>query len=131
MEKIATLHELEVAICKNENVKTFEDLRMGPFLSHPLVFQYFLPSGDASGVCKFKTGTLISYLSALMGEKRNEEISVDQFLDFVAAKHLVTSREKLGVRIKDFGYVFYVLLMEVPNSTLKLVACISCHLATG
>lgn len=35
--------------------------------------------------------------------KKDEQISVDEFLNFVAKKLLVARREKLCVRTRDFG----------------------------
>lgn len=33
--KITTLSNLEMAICKNEGVQQFEELELGPLISHP------------------------------------------------------------------------------------------------
>ncbi|GJT02514.1 hypothetical protein Tco_0823683 [Tanacetum coccineum] len=41
VQKITSLHELVLALCENEGIKSFEELELGPILRHPLVVHYF------------------------------------------------------------------------------------------
>lgn len=110
MRTIATLYDLEMAICKNESVKKFEELELGPFLRHPLVLQYFLPKFDVSKVVKITCEDVIACLCEFMKTHEKKEIQVGDFLEFVAMKHSIMGKEKLGVHIQNLGYVLSVLL---------------------
>ncbi|KAL6961024.1 histone acetyltransferase [Sarracenia purpurea var. burkii] len=52
VQRMVSLCDLEVAICKNEGVKRFEELELGPLVQHPLVIHYFSGSADVTEVFK-------------------------------------------------------------------------------
>ncbi|KAL6194056.1 hypothetical protein ACLB2K_035140 [Fragaria x ananassa] len=52
VRRIASLYDLEVAICKNEGIEQFEELGLGPLLQNPLVGHYFSVKCDATEVFK-------------------------------------------------------------------------------
>ena len=94
-----------MAICKNEGVEQFEELELGPLVRHPLVVHYFSVSSDVTEVFKITTEEIISCFCEFMDTHKGKEIDVKEFLDFIAKKRSVTSREKLSVRIQSLGYV--------------------------
>ncbi|RWW07926.1 hypothetical protein BHE74_00042549 [Ensete ventricosum] len=101
--RITSLYDLEVAICKNEGVERFEELGLGPLLRHPLVEHYFSLASDVTDIFKITTEEIIDSLKTFM-EKHKKTIMVEEFLDFLAEKKLVSSKEKLCVRIQSLGY---------------------------
>ncbi|CAH8386642.1 unnamed protein product [Eruca vesicaria subsp. sativa] len=106
---IVTLHDLEVAICRNEFVDCFDDLKLGPLLRHPLVLLYFPSISGSSGPVQITSEEIISFLDSYLDTCDMEDVKVDDFLNFVAEKKSVTSKEKLGVRIKSLGmYVSFI-----------------------
>lgn len=106
VQRITSLYDLEVAICKNEGVDDFEELGLGPFLRHPLVIHYFSLRSDVTQVYKITTEEIIQLLIEFLDASRsNEFIKVEQFLDFIANKRLVECKEWLGIRIQNLGYV--------------------------
>ncbi|GKU97667.1 hypothetical protein SLEP1_g10782 [Rubroshorea leprosula] len=106
---ITTLYDLEMAICKNESIKKFEELELGPYLRHPLILQYFLPSFDVSMVVKITCEDVIACLCEFMKTHKKKRIQVGDFLEFVAMKHSVMGKEKLGVRIQNLGmYISFI-----------------------
>lgn len=108
VRRITTLYELEKAICTNEGVKHFEELRLGPFLRHPLVLHYFSVNSEVTEVFEIKSEEIVSFLSEFMDVDacRNKNITVEDFLDFISRKRSVAKRELLGIRVQNLGYVF-------------------------
>ncbi|KAK7400096.1 hypothetical protein VNO78_11296 [Psophocarpus tetragonolobus] len=119
VRKITSMYDLEVAICQNEGVHSFEVLGLGPFLRHPLVIHYFSLHSDVTQVFKITSEEIIQLLSeCLDASKRNKSIKVEQFLDFIAKKRSVKCKEWLGIRIQNLGMHVYAI-REARNSELS------------
>ncbi|VVA90477.1 unnamed protein product [Arabis nemorensis] len=74
--RIVTLHDLEVAICRNEFITSEE---------------------------------IVSFLDSYLNAFDTDDVKLDEFLNFVAEKKFVTSKEKLGVRIQSLRmYVSFI-----------------------
>lgn len=99
-----TLHDLEVAICRNEFVDCFDDLKLGPLLRHPLVLLYFPSISGCSGPVQITSEEIISFLDSYLSTYGMDDVKLDDFLDYVAEKKSVTGKEKLGVRIQSLRY---------------------------
>lgn len=107
------MYDLEVAICKNEGIKLFEELGLGPLLRNPLVLHYFSVKCDATEVFKITSEEIISLLSEFMDTCKHTFIRVEEFLDFIVKKCSVASKEDLGIRIHSLGYVIHLLLSNL------------------
>ncbi|KAL5988601.1 hypothetical protein ACLOJK_026699 [Asimina triloba] len=101
--RITSLYDLEVAICKNEGVKQFEQLRMGPLLRHPLIEHYFLVASYATDILKIISEVIIACLADFMDTCGDKVIRAEAFLDSLAKKWEVDGKERLGVRIQSLG----------------------------
>ncbi|XP_039016487.1 protein NO VEIN-like [Hibiscus syriacus] len=113
VRKITTLYELEMEICKNEGVRTYEKLELGPFLCHPLVLHYFSLNSNCKKVFKITSEDVIAHLHEYMDSHNNQEILIDEFLGFVADKQAATSKEELGVRIQSLAmYTSFIKMAE-------------------
>ncbi|KAL9327411.1 hypothetical protein ACSQ67_008056 [Phaseolus vulgaris] len=100
VQRITSLYDLEVTICKKECVDNFEALGLGPLLQHPLVIHYFSLRSDVTQVFKITSEEIIQLLSEFLDASRsNEIIKVEEFLDFIAKQRLVKCKEWLGIRI--------------------------------
>lgn len=100
------MYDLEVSICNNEGVGSFEELGLGPFLRHPLVIHYFSIRSDVTEVFKITSEEIIQFLSKFLDvSKAKAVIGVEDFLEFIATKRSVERRELLGIRIQNLGYV--------------------------
>ncbi|XP_023644756.1 uncharacterized protein LOC17898049 isoform X1 [Capsella rubella] len=121
--KIVTLYELEVAICRNEVVGCFDDLGLGPLLQHPLVLLYFPSISASTGLVRITSEDIISFLDSYLNTYDMDNVKLDEFLNFVAARKSVTSKEKLGVRIQSFGmYVTFIQdAKRQEGETLKIL----------
>ncbi|KAK2644000.1 hypothetical protein Ddye_019195 [Dipteronia dyeriana] len=101
IRKITTLYDLEKAICMNESIGTFEELQLGPFLRHQLVMDYFSVNSDVTEVVKITNNDIINFLCEFMDTHKKNATEIDEFLDFIAKKRSLASKEKLGVRIQN------------------------------
>nr|XP_011462802.1 PREDICTED: uncharacterized protein LOC101296952 isoform X3 [Fragaria vesca subsp. vesca] len=115
VRKIISLYDLEVAICKNEDIEHFEELGLGPLLRHPLVLHYFSVDSETTEVFKISTEDIVRLLSMYLKKPKIKEHSVEGFLDFIAKKRSVTGKEKLGIRIFSLG-VHYSAMREANAS---------------
>ncbi|XP_050899985.1 protein NO VEIN isoform X1 [Lathyrus oleraceus] len=104
VRRITSLYDLEVSICNNEGVGSFEELGLGPFLRHPLVIHYFSIRSDVTEVFKITSEEIIQFLSKFLDvSKAKAVIGVEDFLEFIATKRSVERRELLGIRIQNLG----------------------------
>lgn len=104
VRRITSLYDLELAICKNEGVDSFEELGLGPFLRHPLVIHYFSVRSNVAEVCKITSEEIIQFLSEFLDvSKAKAVVGVEEFLEFIAKKRSVESMELLGIRIQNLG----------------------------
>lgn len=109
-----------MAICKNEGVQQFEELELGPLIRHPLINHYFCVSSDSTAVFKISSREIISFLVEYMDIHNGKEVLVNEFLDFIANKRSVDSKEKLHVRIQSLGYVLQFLFSILVASITDL-----------
>ncbi|KAM0064933.1 putative histidine kinase/HSP90-like ATPase superfamily [Helianthus debilis subsp. tardiflorus] len=116
VQKITSLHDLEMAICESEGVKSFEELKLGPILKHPLVVHYFSVGPDVTEVCKITTEQIVAYLSKL--PRKKGKTTVDELLDSIAKKRKI-SRENLCVRIQSLGmHIGYIIRGRRSEGTI-------------
>lgn len=96
---------MDVAICVDERVSQFEILGMGPLLRHPLIAHYFSISLSTKDFCKIKTEEIYASLSKFMS-KRQSLPSLKSFMDHLMEEYAVSNKEKLGLNIRSFGWVY-------------------------
>lgn len=104
------MFDLNVAICKNEGIERFEELKLGPLVRHPLVVHYFSLPPDTKEVHRITSEEIISRLIEFMDSRGGKFIQADAFLEFLAIKEPVEVKEKLGVRIQSLKYVVLILI---------------------
>lgn len=122
VRKITSLYDLELAICKNENIQQFEELGLGPLLLHPLVLHYFQVSSDTTEVFKITSEEIVFLLIGFQTHKREvTDDSVEEFLDFIVKRRSVASKEMLGIRICSLGYVSHFSLLLCDKYSLCLI----------
>ncbi|RWR75853.1 DUF3883 domain-containing protein [Cinnamomum micranthum f. kanehirae] len=115
---ITSLHDLDIAICKNQGVDRFEDLGMGPLLRNPLVEHYFSVPKDATEIFKISSEDIITSLVDYMHICPGPEIRVEDFLNFIAKQKSVAVRERLGIRIRSLG--MHITFIRVAKKAEKL-----------
>lgn len=107
--KIATLFDLSQDLAREEGVKEFEDLGLGPLLCHELVVQYFSPPAGIK-VPKISAGEVIKHLAHCLGHQSKDKLQVESFLSYVANQRSLPSPEHLCVRIQSLGYALSSIL---------------------
>ncbi|KAI3706216.1 hypothetical protein L6452_23812 [Arctium lappa] len=100
VQKLTSLHDLEMALCESEGIEGFEELELGPMLKHPLVVHYFSIGCDVTEMCKITSEQIIAYLGILL--RKRKKIVVDDLLDYIA-KRTKQSRGNLCIRIQSLG----------------------------
>ncbi|KAK7247091.1 hypothetical protein RIF29_41968 [Crotalaria pallida] len=123
VRKITSLYDLEVAICKNEGVDSFEALGLGPFLQHPLVKHYFSVHLQVTEVFKITSEEIVQLLIELEASRSKDIIRVEEFLDFIANKLSIKCRELLGIRIQNFGTLISVIREARKSEESALEKC--------
>ncbi|XP_050219980.1 protein NO VEIN [Mercurialis annua] len=125
VRRIASLYDLEAAICENEGIERFEELELGPLLRHPLVLHYFSVNCDTTEVPKITTEDVILSLHEYMDTSKEKEVIVDEFLDFIAKKRSVNGKGNLGVRIQSLGMHIKFILEAKRSKNTNLKKCLS------
>ncbi|KAJ6836182.1 uncharacterized protein M6B38_326795 [Iris pallida] len=126
-QKIVSLHDLEVALCKNEGIERFEELGLGPLSRHPLSKHYFSIPSDSKVVFKISSDEIIASLNTFMDKSHKQTIDAEGFLDFLAEQKSVSTKDKLGVRIQSLGlHLLYIREAKkaentVLSKTLKVI----------
>ncbi|BFI30056.1 hypothetical protein AXG93_2528s1220 [Marchantia polymorpha subsp. ruderalis] len=102
-KKITTLYDLSVDLTRDEGVKEFEDLGLGPLLCHPLVGHYFTPPVGAE-VHKITAGEVIQLLSDYIGNLgKDTRVQIDNFLSFIQKERSLPSPQHLCIKIQSLG----------------------------
>ena len=118
MSPITTIYELERALISAENVSTFEELRMGPLIKHPLVAKFFQPPDNLQEIPEITAHqiqkTLMKFLDKTMKQAaaRGEKHSLEEFLDFFTKSVSKPSPHHLCVRITSFPLAIQVNVHE-------------------
>ncbi|KAI3830794.1 hypothetical protein MKX03_002882 [Papaver bracteatum] len=103
--KITSLYDLSLAICKNEGIERFEDLRMGSLLRHPLV-HYFYVRVDTKEVHKITSQIVISYLADYIYSRNGRFVQAEGFLEL----HITSIQD--SKRAEESTLMDYVQILE-------------------
>ncbi|KAL2634648.1 hypothetical protein R1flu_006127 [Riccia fluitans] len=102
-KKITTLYDLSVDLTRDEGVKEFEELGLGPLLCHPLVGHYFTPPVGAE-VHRITAGEVIQLLSDYIGNLgKDTRVQIDNFLGFIQKERSLPSPQHLCIKIQSLG----------------------------
>ncbi|XP_018730506.2 protein NO VEIN-like [Eucalyptus grandis] len=109
--RIASLYDLERAICKDEGIERFEELELGSFLQYPLVVHYFSLNSDVIEVFEITSEEIVCHLGEYISiHKSRKNIEIGDLLSSIAEKKSVSEVEKLGVRIQNLGlHISFIL----------------------
>lgn len=126
-QRITSLYDLEVAICKNEGIERFEELGLGPLPHHPLAQHYFLIPSNSVEIFKISSEDIITYLRSLLNKSNKRTVSAEELLGFIADQKSVPVKEKLGIRIQSLGYVLFFDTLQISLALLSLSSPKSIH----
>ena len=118
-----SLYELERTILEFEKVSSFEELRMGPILKHPVLQDMFKIPNDLSHVPEITTYDILETLNAFVNKhKKGDNIweKLEEFMDFFAKKYSVPSPQYLCVRVSSYRMALSVSLRLI----ISMILCI-------
>ena len=102
LSPITSLFELEQAILHAEKKESFEVLRIGPLIKHPLVKDYFRPHSDLREIPEITGGKLRKYLSDFLSRSKGQKRTLEEFLEFICKCESAESISHLCIRISSF-----------------------------
>ena len=116
---ITSLYELQKAILVLEECKSFDDLQMGPILTHPLVKDLFKPPADLVSVPEITGYDIQKQLATFISKhkKGRHKYELSDFLDYVAKQHSLPDPMYLCIRITSFPLALSVSICSVLNCT--------------
>ena len=110
---ITSLFELQKAILILEESSNFEDLQMGPILTHPLVKDLFKPPHDLHKVPEITAYEIQTQLAKFIYKhKKGEKYDMSDFLDFLSRELSASSPEYLCIRITSFPLALSVSIID-------------------
>ena len=99
---ITSLYELQKAILILEKCESFDDLQMGPILTHPLVKDFFKPPADLVSVPEITVYDIHKHLTSYIKDKKGTSYTLSAFLEYFAEQKFVPDAKYLCIRITCF-----------------------------
>ena len=113
---IATVYELGQNLAELESKKDFEDLRLGPLLQQPVVFDMFKAPSDLSSLPTVTTIQILRHLEKYMTREDlwREKVDLGKFMEYLCGEYDCETPYELGVRIQSIGLAISVKMFLPP-----------------
>ena len=107
---ICTLHELNQSLADLGSKSDFDELKLGPLLQQPVVYDMFKPPSDLPSLPNITTIQILKHLEKYMTEEDLWRTKVDLklFLDYLCEQYDCDTPYELGVRIQSVGLAISV-----------------------
>ena len=107
---IATLYELSQSLADLESKPDFEDLKLGPLLQQPVVYDMFKAPPTLPSLPHITTIQILKHLEKYMTKEDLWRTKVDlkSFLEYICEEHDCETPYELGVRIQSVGLAISV-----------------------
>lgn len=131
---IATVYELGQSLAELESKKDFEDLRLGPLLQQPVVFDMFKAPSDLSSLPTVTTIQILRHLEKYMTREDlwREKVDLGKFMEYLCEEYDCETPYELGVRIQSIGLAISVKRMFLPRSLVsEMIARLWCFFVPG
>ena len=109
---IATLYELNQSLADLGSKTDFEELRLGPLLKQPVVYDMFKAPQGLPAVPHLTTIQILKHLEKYMTKEdlwRNKVV-LEKFMDYLREEYHCETPYDLGVRIQSIGLAISVML---------------------
>jgi hypothetical protein len=108
VNSICTLYDLELELCECHDVQSYDELKMGPLLKHPIVIRQFKPSAMVSSIPHVSIDDVVgiladSFRSGAFFKHQKSRVEPKDFANMVAAKLQVASPLDLCLRVRSLG----------------------------
>ena len=107
---IATVHELGQSLADLESKQDFEDLKLGPLLQQPVVFDMFKAPSSLGSVPPITTIQILRHLERYMTREDlwREKVALSKFMAYLCEENDCETPYELGVRIQSVGLAISV-----------------------
>ena len=111
---IATLYELNQSLADLGSKPDFEELRLGPLLKQPVVYDMFKAPQGLPTVPHLTTIQILKHLEKYMTKEDLWRTKVDlkKFMEYLCEEYRCDTPYELGVRIQSIGLAISVLLFH-------------------
>ena len=107
---MCTVYELDKYLAHLYDAQAYEDLKLGPLVKHPLVYEHFkFPSNvDPPEITTLK---VMKYLKQFMSKNGwTNKVDMPEFLEYLKEQMSCETLYELGVRINSVGLIIKVRL---------------------
>ena len=102
---ICTLHELNQSLADLGSKSDFDELKLGPLLQQPVVYDMFKAPSDLPSLPNITTIQILKHLEKYMTQKDlwRKKVDLELFLDYLREQYGCDTPYELGVRIQSIG----------------------------
>ena len=107
---ICTLHELNQSLADLGSKSDFDELKLGPLLQQPVVYDMFKPPSDLPSLPNITTIQILKHLEKYMTQEDlwHKKVDLKLFLDYLCEQYDCDTPYELGVRIQSVGLAISV-----------------------
>lgn len=107
---IATLYELGQSLADLESKQDFEDLKLGPLLQQPVVYDMFKAPSNLPSLPRITTIQILKHLEKYMTKEDlwRTKVDLQKFLEYLCEEYDFETPYELGVRIQSVGLAISV-----------------------
>lgn len=113
---IATLHELGQSLADLASEKDFEDLKLGPLLKQPVVYDMFKAPSSLDSLPQITTIQILKHLERYMTREDlwREKVDLVKFIEYLCEEYHCETPYELGVRVQSVGLAISVRRLKSP-----------------
>lgn len=111
---ISTLYELNQSLADLGSKPDFEDLKLGPLLHQPVVYDMFKAPLNLSEVPHITTIQILKHLEKYMTREDlwRKKVDLTKFMEYLCEEYDCETPYELGVRIQSIGLAISVLQLN-------------------
>lgn len=108
---ISTLYELNQSLADLGGKRDFEDLKLGPLLQQPVVFDMFKAPPGLPELPRITTIQILKHLEKYMTKEDlwRKKVDLESFMEYLCEEYDCKNPYELGVRIQSLGLAISVL----------------------
>ncbi|XP_068715873.1 uncharacterized protein [Montipora foliosa] len=108
---VATLHELGQSLADLASKQDFEDLKLGPLLKQPVVYDMFKAPSSLDSLPQITTIQILKHLERYMTRENlwREKVDLGEFIQYLCEEYGCETPYELGVRIQSVGLAISVI----------------------
>ena len=113
---VATLHELGQSLADLVSKQDFEDLKLGPLLKQPVIYDMFKAPSNLDSIHQITTIQILKHLERYMTSKDlwREKVDLGEFIKYLCEEYGCETPYDLGVRIQSVGLAISVRKLKLP-----------------